>query len=157
MSVDTTACSVVLLDDDMSPVLPCILYCDARSAPQTEKIIEIARGDPFLRVCSDGNGPISAEWMIPKCLWVKENMKETWDRAVHVCEMNDYINFKLTGSLVASVYTSSGIIGTVYYSTDGITSRAVMSLLVGTGMPRKLSNLELKVPRRGDLYHYWPK
>jgi ribulose kinase len=67
LCVDNTACSVVLLDSNKAPISPCILYCDARSAPQTRAIIEMARGDPSLRVCNDGLGPISAEWMIPKC------------------------------------------------------------------------------------------
>ena len=68
LAVDTTACSVVFLGQDCEPVSNCILYCDARSAPQTRKIIEKARGDPALAVCNDGLGPISAEWMIPKCI-----------------------------------------------------------------------------------------
>jgi len=39
---------------------------DSRSAPQTEAIMTLAKGDPSLYVNNDGDGPISAEWMIPK-------------------------------------------------------------------------------------------
>lgn len=39
---------------------------DSRSAPQTEAIMNLAKGDPSLYVNNDGEGPISAEWMIPK-------------------------------------------------------------------------------------------
>jgi ribulokinase/ribulose-phosphate 3-epimerase len=102
LSVDTTACSVVLLDESFSPLRPCILYNDARSADQSERIIEQGRGDPALDVCNAGRGPISAEWMIPKCLWVKERDPKLWKAARYICEKNDYINYMLTGEYVAS-------------------------------------------------------
>ena len=102
VAVDTTACSVVLLDQLLEPLAPCILYCDSRSAAQSRRIVEAARGDPALRVCSDGRGPVSAEWMLPKCLWVKEHRPDLWSRAFHVCEKNDFINARLTGVLTAS-------------------------------------------------------
>ena len=34
-----------------------------------------ASGDPALRINSDGRGPVSAEWMIPKSLWMKRNSR----------------------------------------------------------------------------------
>ena len=102
MAVDATACSVVLLDRSRRPIAPCLLYCDSRSAEQSQRIIEKASGDPALRVCSDGRGPVSAEWMLPKCLWVKENRPGLWRRATHICEKIDFINARLTDQLVAS-------------------------------------------------------
>lgn len=102
LCIDTTACSVVLLDENKEPLQPCILYNDARSAPQCRKIIELGRGDSHLEVCNAGRGPISAEWMLPKCLWVKENDAALWSSTRHVCEKNDYLNYRLTGRLVAS-------------------------------------------------------
>ena len=32
-----------------------------------------ATGDVALRVNSAGAGPVSAEWMVPKALWLKQN------------------------------------------------------------------------------------
>ena len=100
--VDTTACSVVALDADKRPLRKCLLWCDARSARQTEAILRLGAGDPHLQVNNAGAGPMSAEWMLPKALWVKENEPEVWAAAAHVCEKNDYVNFLLTGELVAS-------------------------------------------------------
>ena len=62
----------------------------------------LATGDAALRVCGGGKGPVSAEWMIPKALWLKQKKKETYDAANKICEYQDFINLKLTGKYVAS-------------------------------------------------------
>ena len=100
--VDTTCCSVVALDDNNEPLRKCLLWMDARSAPQTKEIMEKCRGDPALRVNCGGEGPLSAEWMTPKALWIKQNEPHIWERAKTICEYQDYINYKLTGELCAS-------------------------------------------------------
>ena len=101
--VDTTCCSVVALDrQSMRPLRPCLLWMDARSAPQTDAILTKCRGDPALAVNCGGEGPLSAEWMTCKALWLKENESEIWDTAGTICEYQDYINYKLTGRMVAS-------------------------------------------------------
>ena len=86
ISVDTTACSVVALDSSFRPLRRCLLWCDARSAPQCKHIMEVAHGDPALDVNCHGEGPLSAEWMIPKALWIKENEPEVWAQADVICE-----------------------------------------------------------------------
>jgi ribulose kinase len=75
---------------------------DARSAPQCAHILTAAKGDPALQVNCNGAGPLSAEWMIPKALWIKQNEPETWKASTVICEKQDFINYKLTGRLVAS-------------------------------------------------------
>ena len=64
--LDTTCCSVVALDDEGKPLRNTLLWMDARSAPQTEQILDKCRGDPALNVNCGGEGPLSAEWMTPK-------------------------------------------------------------------------------------------
>jgi len=71
MAVDTTCCSVVALDASGNPVRPALIWMDVRSAEQAEQSVET--GDVALRINSNGNGPVSAEWMIPKALWIKQN------------------------------------------------------------------------------------
>eukprot|EP00980_Cylindrotheca_fusiformis_P009560 scaffold2101_cov127-Cylindrotheca_fusiformis.AAC.4 len=100
--VDTTCCSVVALDDDNEPLRPCLLWMDARSAPQSSEIMNKCKGSPALQVSSGGNGPISAEWMIPKALWLFQNEPARWAKAQTICEYQDYINYKLTGEICAS-------------------------------------------------------
>ena len=101
MTVDTTCCSVVPLDDSGNPVRPALIWMDVRSAEQAEQMV--ATEDDALRINSNGSGPVSAEWMIPKALWIKQNEPENFDRAVTICEYQDYINLHLTGRLGASI------------------------------------------------------
>ena len=49
-----------------------------------------------------GEGPLSAEWMTPKALWIRQNEPEIWGKAKTICEYQDYVNFKLTGNICAS-------------------------------------------------------
>lgn len=100
--IDTTCCSVVALDEDYTPLRPSLLWMDARSAPQTSEILKKCKGDPALRVNCNGKGPLSAEWMTPKSLWIKQNEPEVWEKAKTICEYQDYINYKLTGVMCAS-------------------------------------------------------
>ena len=101
LCVDTTCCSVVALDAEGHAVRPALIWMDVRSAAEAARVA--ASGDPALRVNSDGAGPVSAEWMIPKALWIKENEPENFDRAATICEYQDYLNFHLTGRRVASI------------------------------------------------------
>jgi len=100
--IDTTCCSVVALDEDYNPLRPSLLWMDARSAPQTTEILKKCKGDRALKVNCDGKGPLSAEWMTPKALWIKQNEPEIWIKAKTICEYQDYINHKLTGVMCAS-------------------------------------------------------
>jgi len=59
-------------------------------------------GDPALVVNCGGAGPVSAEWMTPKSLWIAQEEPEVWRNAVTICEYQDYINHKLTGCIIAS-------------------------------------------------------
>ena len=99
--LDTTCCSVVALDENGDPLRPCLIWMDLRSAPQTEKVL--ATGDKALRVNSNGQGPVSAEWMIPKSLWIKENEPDLFEKAATICEFQDYMNLHLTGRKCASI------------------------------------------------------
>jgi FGGY-family pentulose kinase len=101
IAVDTTCCSVVALDAAGRPLRPALIWMDVRAAAQADRVA--ASGDPALAINADGRGPVSAEWMIPKALWIKENEPEVFAGAAHVCEFQDYLNFRLTRRMVASL------------------------------------------------------
>ncbi len=105
LCLDTTCCSVVVLDGAGNPLRPALIWMDMRSAPQTEQVL--ATDDPALQVNSNGNGPVSAEWMIPKSLWIHQNEPEIFRNAETVCEFQDYLNLHLTGKRVASINNAS--------------------------------------------------
>ncbi|WP_417459354.1 FGGY-family carbohydrate kinase [Kordiimonas sp.] len=101
LAVDTTCCSVLMLDKNGAPIRPALIWMDVRSDAEAAKIL--AAGDIALSVNSNGNGPVSAEWMLPKALWLKTNEPRNWDKAQTVCEYQDYINYRLTGRMCSSV------------------------------------------------------
>jgi len=87
LCLDTTCCSVVVLDGAGNPLRPALIWMDMRSAPQTEQVL--ATGDPALQVNSNGNGPVSAEWMMPKPLWMHEYGPEVVRNAETVRELEE--------------------------------------------------------------------
>ena len=104
MCVDTTCCSVVALDAAGQPLRPCMIWMDVRSAKEADDVA--ATNDANLRVNGGGAGPVSAEWMIPKSLWMKRHQPEIFGKAAKVGEYQDYINFQLTGQWVGSLGNS---------------------------------------------------
>jgi D-ribulokinase len=42
---------------------------------------------------------------IPKLLWLKKNLPDTWSRAAHFMDLTDFLTFKATGSTSRSVCT----------------------------------------------------
>ena len=72
------------------------------SSPPPRDPQVLATKDDALRVNSDGAGPVSAEWMVPKALWLKQNRPEIFASAAKICEYQDYVNLKLTGRYCAS-------------------------------------------------------
>lgn len=101
IGVDTTSCTVVALGPDMEPLRNAVLWMDVRASDQAARIL--ASGHPSLRVNAAGHGPLSAEWFLPKVKWIKENQPHVYEQASTFCEYQDYLNYKLTGRMVASI------------------------------------------------------
>ena len=97
----TTSCTVVALDENGDALRPALIWMDVRAHAEADAVL--ATGDPALALNGDGTGPVSAEWMIPKALWLKRNEPDTFARAHRICEYQDYITHKLTGEWAASL------------------------------------------------------
>lgn len=97
----TTCCSVVALDQNGHALRPALIWMDVRANEEAEAVL--ATGDDALALNGGGAGPVSAEWMIPKALWLKRNEPENFDRAFRICEYHDYLTFHLTGQWAASL------------------------------------------------------
>lgn len=97
----TTCCSVVALDQNGDALRPALIWMDVRAHQEADAVL--ATGDDALRLNGGGAGPVSAEWMIPKALWLKRNEPEIFDKANRICEYQDYLTFKLTGEWASSL------------------------------------------------------
>jgi ribulose kinase len=97
----TTCCTVVALDGDGKPLRNALMWMDVRASDEAEAVL--ATGDDRLKLNGNGSGPVSAEWMIPKALWIKRNEPEVYDKAHTICEYQDYLTLHLTGERCASL------------------------------------------------------
>ncbi len=111
ISTDATTCTVVALDRQNRVLRPALLWMDVRASDQAVRVQET--GDPALKY--NGYGPVSAEWMPSKALWLKENEPEIYDEAAVICDCEDWITFRLTGEWTASINTASF---RAYYDRD---------------------------------------
>lgn len=101
MAYATTCCTVVALDADANPLRPALMWMDVRADGEAADVL--ATGDDRLILNGKGEGPVSAEWMIPKALWLKRNEPEIFDKAETICEYQDYLTMRLTGERCASL------------------------------------------------------
>ncbi len=97
----TTCCTVVALDDAARPLRPAILWMDVRAGAEADAVL--ATGDPALAINGDGSGPVSAEWMIPKALWLARHEPDIFRSAHTICEYQDFLTWRLTGRRAASL------------------------------------------------------
>ncbi len=101
MAYATTCCTVVALDANGDALRPALMWMDVRASEEAADVL--ATGDERLRLNGNGEGPVSAEWMIPKALWLKRHEPDTYDRATTICEYQDFLTLKLTGERCASL------------------------------------------------------
>ena len=101
----TTCCTVVALDPQGRPLRPALLWMDVRAAQEADLVL--ATGDCALAINGAGAGPVSAEWMIPKALWLARHEPETFRAAHTICEYQDFLTLRLTGRRAASLNNAS--------------------------------------------------
>lgn len=101
LAMDTTCCSVVALDAAGKALRQAIIWMDVRAEAEAASVL--ATGDAALAVNCNGAGPVSAEWMIPKALWIARHEPKVFEAAATVCEYQDFMNLRLTGRRCASL------------------------------------------------------
>jgi FGGY-family pentulose kinase len=111
ISVDATSATVMATDERGKHLRPAIMWMDVRAADQAKRIQET--GDPALKY--NGFGAVSAEWGLPKTLWLKENEPKTWNSATRICDCGDWVIERLTGEWAASINFASS---KYYYDRD---------------------------------------
>lgn len=103
LSVDGTTCTVVALDESGRHIRPAIMWMDVRAADQARRIGESEH--PARKY--NGGGPVSAEWLPSKLLWLKEREPETYREAKYLVDAPDWATFRLTGRMTANINTAA--------------------------------------------------
>ncbi len=137
MAYATTSCTVVALDASGRALRPAIIWMDVRANAEADAVL--ATGDARLAINGAGRGPVSAEWMIPKALWLKRHEPQVYHAAHTICEYQDFLTLRLTGERCASLDNAG--LRWHYSSREGGWARGI---LAGLGM----EELESKWPAR---------
>ncbi|MCA1730234.1 MAG: xylulose kinase [Actinobacteria bacterium] len=111
IGVDATSSTVVAMDENDRHLRPALLWMDIRASDEATRIQET--GNPALKY--NGHGPVSAEWGLPKAMWLKKNEPETYENARHICDCGDWLIHRLTGEWAASINMASS---KFYYDRD---------------------------------------
>lgn len=83
ISCDGTSSTTIFLDKDGNSVRTPILWMDVRASEEAQSISELAKDCDALKFYRSG---VPAESLIPKCMWVKKNEPENWDKTVTIFE-----------------------------------------------------------------------
>jgi FGGY-family pentulose kinase len=102
LSYDCTACTVVALADDGTPLHPALLWMDERAHAEADEAS--ATGHELLRYCG---GKVSPQWMIPKGRWLERHEPALFARARWIVDATDFFTFRLTGRMTASLNTAT--------------------------------------------------
>jgi FGGY-family pentulose kinase len=142
IGVDTTASTVLAMDKHDRPLRPAIMWMDVRATDEATRIQET--GDPALKY--NGYSAVSAEWGLPKCLWLKHKEPNTWEAAAHICDAGDWLINRLTGEWVASVNIAAA---KFYFDRD--TGGFPRTLLAAVGIEDFLEKYPQSVVNMGDV------
>jgi D-ribulokinase len=102
-------CSLVVLDAGGEPVTistsgddrrNVIVWMDHRATVEARLVNETQ--DDVLRYVG---GSVSPEMEIPKLLWLKRHLRQSFDRAGHFFDLADYLSYRAAGSLARSTCT----------------------------------------------------
>jgi FGGY-family pentulose kinase len=103
ISLDGTSATVVASDANDQPLRPALLWMDVRAADQADRIANTAH--PALKY--NGYGAVSAEWGLPKTMWLKEKEPDTWNNAAHIADQVDWVSARLTGQWTGNINSAA--------------------------------------------------
>jgi xylulokinase len=96
---------VVLLDEHMHVLRPCIIWADQRSEAQCREITERVGAARLIELVSN---PALPGFSAPKLMWVRENEPEIFARARTLLLPKDYIRWSLTGKAAMEISDAAG-------------------------------------------------
>ena len=111
LAVDTQCETLILTDENGTPVRPAIVWLDNRAVAEA-KMIEEKFGHKRVYEIT-GQPEITATWPAAKLLWVKRNEPEVWAKVKKVFLLEDYILYKMTGKFISEKTLQSS---TIYFN-----------------------------------------
>lgn len=97
---------LVITDANGTPLRPCIIWNDQRTAKQAAEIEKRAGGKKAL-IKLVGNAAMTS-FTLTRLLWVQQNEQRIYDRIKHFLLPKDFVRLKMTGEYVGEVSDMSG-------------------------------------------------
>ncbi len=113
LAIDTQCETLILTDENGTPVRKAIVWLDNRATKEAELIEEHFGRERVYTVT--GQPEITATWPACKLLWVKRNEPEIWTKTKKVFLLEDYLLYKLTGRFVTEKTLQSS---TIYFDIN---------------------------------------
>ena len=110
LAVDTQCETLILTDENGTPLRPAIVWLDNRATEGAEMIAAHFGHQRVYEVT--GQPEITATWPACKLLWVKRHEPEIFARVKRVFLLEDWILFKMTGKFVSEKTLQSS---TIYF------------------------------------------
>lgn len=110
LAIDTQCETLILTDEEGTPVRKAIVWLDNRATAEAE-MIEAHFGRKKVYEVT-GQPEITATWPACKLLWVKRNEPEVWAKTKKVFLLEDYILYKMTGKFITEKTLQSS---TIYF------------------------------------------
>ena len=109
-SIDTQCETLIVTDENDSPLMNAIVWLDNRAAKQADDIKAHFGTKKVYEVT--GQPEITATWPAAKLLWIKENKPEVYGKINKVFLLEDYLLYRLTGNFVTEKTLQSA---TIYF------------------------------------------
>lgn len=110
MSIDTQCETLIVTDENGSPLAPAIVWLDNRAVKQADKIREKFGEEAVYKVT--GQPEINATWPASKLLWLREEKPQVFGRIKKIFLLEDYLLYKLTGKFITEKTLQSS---TIYF------------------------------------------
>ena len=133
LAFDAT-CSLAVFDQAGQPVTVSVtgddqwnvvMWADHRAVPEAEEITTSGH-----RALRHVGGVMSPEMQLPKLLWLKRHLPQTWQRVGQAFDLVDFLDWRATGQVTMSACTVTCKWGFLNHETPGWQS----SLLDGIGL-----------------------
>ncbi len=140
LSIDTQGETMILADQNGTPLCPAIVWLDNRAKDEAEEIRMHFGTERVYNVT--GQPEITAGWPASKLLWVKRHRPEIAEKVAMIFMLEDWILYKLTGNFVTEPTIQSS---TIYYDIHKLCWWEEMLSFIGfdaAKLPRCIASAE---------------
>ena len=98
LSIDTQCETLIVTDDEGTPLYNAIVWLDNRAAREVEKIAEKFGTKTVYEIT--GQPEITAIWPACKLMWLRDNEPEVFGKVKKIFLLEDFLIYRLTGEFV---------------------------------------------------------